>query len=447
VHRFSDSCVIPIALKTPLLTFHHLCNNPSYLSLCIVGPSQAEAQAWAGFVESRLRKLVSDLLGRSLPLKKIQLWPKKLEVCIAEKGALLTQTQRQNCITYFVGFQVDKLRMRGSELNLELPMQNFREWELARFQPLIPGMDILAKTFRVKELPKICFEGMYESGKLEAMKKRRESRENDPLRQEKRRLTRLKELKARMEEMQRKKQEEQDRKRKRDEVEVEDEEMAKVVKEEEAITMDETTSGEGVVENEEETNLLESILDTIQGTEEGKTREEAEADRQKLLAGELLDEGEDANENDEDEVDYTGDARQMEWKKPSTDGQHKDKRSLPVAPEDEEMLRKLGYAVVSDDESKILGTNLLPPWRARSSTESSTEPPVLPPRVTIRFREKFDIVELDANGHVIDKGDEDFSPSKNFMGRKAGFEFKLGDRGLGYYRTGKQVKVPSNTSY
>jgi poly(A) polymerase len=31
---------------------------PHYLSLCIVGPSQSDAQAWAGFVESRLRKLV-----------------------------------------------------------------------------------------------------------------------------------------------------------------------------------------------------------------------------------------------------------------------------------------------------------------------------------------------------------------------------------------------------
>ena len=59
---------------------------PNYMSLCIVGPSQAEAQAWAGFVESRLRKLVSDLLARSLPLKKIQLWPKKINgtLCCAE---------------------------------------------------------------------------------------------------------------------------------------------------------------------------------------------------------------------------------------------------------------------------------------------------------------------------------------------------------------------------
>ena len=53
---------------------------PHYLSICIVGPSQEAVQSWAGFVESRLRRLVSDLLGK-LPVSKIQLWPKKFEAC------------------------------------------------------------------------------------------------------------------------------------------------------------------------------------------------------------------------------------------------------------------------------------------------------------------------------------------------------------------------------
>jgi len=65
----------------------------------------------------------------------------------------------------------------------------------------------------------------------------------------------------------------------------------------------------------------------------------------------------------------------------------------------------------------------------------------------IEFRTQFDIVDLDADGHVIDKGDEDFTRSRSWTGRKAGFEFKLGERGLGYYRTGKKVRVPSNTAY
>ena len=69
------------------------------------------------------------------------------------------------------------------------------------------------------------------------------------------------------------------------------------------------------------------------------------------------------------------------------------------------------------------------------------------PKASIQFRTKFDIVELDAAGHVIDTGDNDFAPSKTWAGRKTGFEFKLSERGLGYYRTGKKVIVPSNNAY
>jgi hypothetical protein len=36
-------------------------------------------------------------------------------------------------------------------------------------------------------------------------------------------------------------------------------------------------------------------------------------------------------------------------------------------------------------------------------------------------------------------------PSLKWIGRKGGFEFKLGERGLGYYRTGTKVVVPINT--
>jgi len=201
------------------------------------------------------------------------------------------------------------------------------------------------------------------------------------------------------------------------------------------------------VENEE-SNLLESALDTIQAEGEAKTREEAEADRQKLLAGELLVAGEEegGNESDEDEYGYTVDRVRHSIVQRPVDQVHRDKRSLPLPEEDAEMLKKLGYSIVSDDESKVIGANMIPPWQATSvdGHEPSTADP---PFVRIRFREKFDIVELDALGHVIDKGDEDFMPSKTWIGRKAGFEFKLGLRGLGYYRTGKPVVVPSNTAY
>ena len=168
---------------------------PYYMSMCIVGPTQADAQAWVAFVESRLRKLVSDMLGRSLPLSKIQLWPKKIEACIADRSSLLTLGQRRNSATYMIGFQVDKLRMRGSQLNIELQMNHFRDWDLTRFQPLVTGMDVLVKTFTCKTLPAICFE-MYEGGKPGAMKRRRMLRNQDPIRQKRRAAKRLEELKA-----------------------------------------------------------------------------------------------------------------------------------------------------------------------------------------------------------------------------------------------------------
>lgn len=380
-------------------------------------------------------------------MKKIQLWPKKIEACIADKSALLTQAQRQNCLTYFIGFHVDKHRMRGDQLNVEIPLQNFRDWDLSRFQRLLPGMDILVKHFRVKELPKICFEGMYDGGKAVAMHKRRQLRDADPARQDKKKLARLEELKAKMAEIHRKKEEQQDKKRRRIEVDAEEEEVKKAVKQEEA-SGDTIEWEETEVENEE-TDLLASALDTIQNAGDKKTREEAEAEKEKLLAGELLVEEEadaEGYESDENAVGYAKDeARQVILQKKNKDDEkYKDKRSLPVPDEVAETLRKLGYNIVSDDEAVMLGANMIPPWRHKSTLDRDNK---FPSRMKIRFREKFDMVELDALGHVIDQGDDDFTPSKTWVGRKAGFEFKVGERGLGYYRTGKKVVVPSNTAY
>lgn len=389
---------------------------PFYLSLCIVGPTQADAQAWVGFVESRLRKLVSDLLGRSLPLSKIQLWPKKVEACIADRSSLLTLGQRKNSVTYMVGFQVDVMRMRGSQLNVELQMSNFREWELSRFQPLVPGMDVLAKTFAVKSLPKICFE-IYEGGKDAAMKRRRTLRDADPKRQERRRLKRLNDLKNKMAEMQKRKElktEEsnaEDRKRKR----LEDESAEEESQEKKVIKLEESKdSSETKTEEPDEADLLENALNTLQDTESGerKTREEVEADRQKLFSGEL--EGDDDYvPSDDDDMGYTGDgARQSFFVRPKSQNVQKfrDIRTLPLSEDEAEILRKAGYTVVSDadEETKVIGGNMPTPFR---QTQDAEEAPTLK-RLKIKFRTKFDIVELDANGHVIDKGDDDFAPSR-----------------------------------
>ena len=397
---------------------------PNYLSLCIVGPSQQDAQSWAGFVESRLRKLVSDMLGRSLPMSKIQLWPKKFDACVADQTSLLTHAQRANSITYFIGFRVDTMRMRGNQLDVERQLANFRNYELKRFRPLIPGMDILPRTFTVKELPTICFEGIYDGGKVAAMKRRRMLIEADPKRQEAKNKKKLAKLKKKMEAMQRKKEEAAaaSAKSNEDETAVADadmEEEKETAPAEDKVEAqpdkrkrkrndddgdvaqeDEETSSPVKGEEEEEAALLESALDKIEGEGvERKTREEAEIDRQKLLAGELL-------HDDEEEADQG-----------NAEGEKQQDRKLTREECEAEILRRSGLVIVSDDEATVLGGNVILPWRNRqaltrvkkeegkasdgskASIQSSGRV-----RAVIKFKTKFDVVELDASGRVIDKG-------------------------------------------
>ncbi len=426
---------------------------PFYMSICIVGNTESEAQSWTGYVESRLRKLVSDMLGKSLPLSKIQLWPKKFEACVADRTALLTSNQRRNSTSYFVGFQVDRLRMRGNQLNIEQQMQNFREWELNRFQPLLNGMDMLVKTFKVKELPLICFEGIYEGGKLEGMQKRRRIRDADPKRQEAKRLAKLNALKQKMAEIQKKKEKAQlaERKRKREDGDDGDEDEndeSKQTKSEtnnnETKNEDQTTAMKQPSTNDAETNdefdaeeefLLENALDNIQteAGESGKTREEAELDRKKLLAGELLIEGAGGAEEEDDGGDYYGTDDGKQWTAKNT-------KIKTLAEEEADILRNSGYIIISDDDADVIGGNMILPWRIAKEEDKK-------PKAEIKFKTEFDIIELDVNGYVVDKGDEDFTPSSKWIGRRPGFEFKLGERGIGYYKTGKKVRVPSNVAY
>lgn len=415
---------------------------PYYLSICIVGPNEADAQSWTGFVESRLRKLVSDMLGKSLPLSKIQLWPKKVEACVADRTALLTHDQRKNSVTYFVGFKIDRLRMRGNQLDIERQMQNFQQWELSRFQPYVNGMDVLVKNFKVKELPLICFEDIYEGGKLDAMKKRRRLLDADPIRQKAKKHARLEELRAKMDEMKRKKEEmalrASEKKRKREEI----------VRDGEEVGVDESLSLDDAYAAKEEEALLENALDAIQNeTGEGKTREEAERDRQKLLAGELLIEG--GGDEEEEDIEYGRNAA------------HRNNVTEPnavvsIAEREAEVLRRSGCNIVSDDEFAVVGGNIILPWRnsnytaykkSKSIKEEDETMTQENQNVSIVFKTKFDVVELDADGFVVDKGDDDFSPSASWQGRRPGFEFKLGERGLGYYRTGKKISVPSHVAY
>eukprot|EP00814_Leptocylindrus_danicus_P009987 CAMPEP_0116013052 /NCGR_PEP_ID=MMETSP0321-20121206/5495_1 /TAXON_ID=163516 /ORGANISM="Leptocylindrus danicus var. danicus, Strain B650" /LENGTH=722 /DNA_ID=CAMNT_0003482525 /DNA_START=32 /DNA_END=2201 /DNA_ORIENTATION=- len=311
---------------------------PHYLSICIVGPSQEAVQSWAGFVESRLRRLVSDLLGK-LPVSKIQLWPKKFEACCAERESTLTLAQRKNCLTYFIGFRIDKLRIRGKELNIEQQIHTFKETDLKRFQPLLPGQDIVVGCYKVKELPRIVFEGTYENGKEEAMKVRRKRMDEDPKRIERKRM---RELKAREAEMERRKASLQEKldllKAKKKESKSGEQVQSSG---EPDIGNEEDNKNDDVVEDDDDVAILEDALDTIQdGTGQTKSREEAEKDRMMLMAGlsEEIISSEDANEQEKGKV-VTREERESQ------------------------ILESAGIKIVSDDEIVTLGSNMIPRWR------------------------------------------------------------------------------------
>ena len=276
---------------------------PYYVSLCIVAPTEAQEQRWVGFVESRLRKLVSDMLGKSLPLRKIQLWPQKFDACIADRTALLTKDQRRNSVTYFIGFLLDKLRMRGNLLNVEQQFQNFSSWELSRFTGMEPGMDIMCQRFTVKTLPQICFPN---GTKVQAMKRRKQIRKNDPKRIQARKLAKLQSLKNKMETL----------KRKRNIATNTSTDPGTNTTTSSATTIetditpsidDKSTVESNNQSNDNEASLLEQALDQM--VNNTKTREEAERDKELLLKGEADSTGKEEQEqevidDDEDENVY-----------------------------------------------------------------------------------------------------------------------------------------------
>jgi hypothetical protein len=293
---------------------------------------------------------------------------------------------------------------------------------------------------------------MYEGGKVAAMKRRRLLIEADPKYQQAKTKKNLDKLKKKMASMQKKK-EAQIAAQQKEDANDEDgndepiDDSAEPRKkrkredgDEDYKTEDSPPDNIGDEEEEAEEAALESALDLIQddaGVAQHKTREEAEIDRQKLLAGELLGDGE----------DVVGDAATDTKKE-----EEEPERKLSRKEREDAILRKAGLVIVSDDEATVIGGNRVLPWRqGYNATVGGVKKEngkgassSMKPRVTIKFKTQFDVVELDAAGRVIDKGDKDFMPSNKWTGRKGGFEFKLGERGLGYYRTGAAVVVPSN---
>lgn len=328
-------------------------------------------------------------------------------------------------------------------MNMEQQLQNFREWELKRFQPHLNGMDVLVKHFPVKMLPKMCFVDIYEGGKLEAMKKRRRIRDADPKRQNAKRMARLAALEAEMAEKkdlmaaaaERKKRKREDS---LDESGDQDEIPIKVEAADSSSTTSALTAKIDVQDLMEEEVVLENVLDQVQEntTESGSHNKDDAA-----IQMHGIEEGDDYNASDDEDGTGYGPHDSRIFSKSGDNS-----LVMGIAEKEAEILRKSGYTIISDDEKVSIGGNRVLPWRRERVAEGDNKNEMVK-KIPITFRTEFDVVELDSHGYVVDKGDDDFKPSLTWTGRLPGFEFKLGERGLGYYRTGKKVVVPSNIEY
>jgi len=605
-------------------------NYSHYLSLNLCARTEEDVQSWMGFVESRLRKLVSDYMmmtghhhkassssSSSLPISKLQLWPKKIPICLVDRDALLDSSQRKHSYVYFIGMQMDPSRVlrrlrdhahggagsaagntaggagnagttSGSNLpsppyvlDLDPAMRQFRNIELSKFQPLLEGMDVFPRVFPVKELPRIVFEDMYEAGvveeelksqlqqsqqsqsqtvtrvvhpKIVAMKKRRRLADADPKRLEMKRLAKLAGLKRKLEEMQKRKKEKggnvgndnenknenengdgiiatDQNENKMDSKELNhDHDHDNMVKKEDekditttattttttttstpsTTTQEDTSTNDNQIEEEEEA-LLESALDSIQKNNDKVAQQSQQQQQQDDDDDNNKDKDKDKDMyySSEDEFYGPNGARKITSSTKEGNENNDDDKNNNImnqtpkktrAQLDAELLKSSGYNVVSSDEGggtngisnndsyKVIGGNMIHPWRrpervwmveeveeeeeedsenddkekndhdgarkpkkegntSKKHTTTTTTTLTNPTKMEVKFCTNFDVVELDSQGYIVDKGDDDFQPSITWIGRKPGFEFKLGERGVGYYRTGKKVVVPSNIAY
>ena len=423
---------------------------PHYLAVVVVGPNAKDFENWKNFVESRLRFLVSENLGASLPLSKIQLWPYSLDgqkhgKCYADESSMLTEKQRLNSATWFIGFQIGMFRMRRDEV--EKQIQYFKTSKLSNYSAFVPGLDLVTKYFSVKELPPSVFEvafdedygPIYKGGKDEAMAKRKAKRDAakaaaapppPPLAAEDTASQPADAAKAAAEEKTEEEEEEvEDGGKAADEggegrpvgLDVMDEENG-------MLPLAVTSSGA-----EDEATLLERALDGMnQG--EMKTREEAERERQMLLEGDFL--GEDDADNDEVNAEILARAG---FKVDEGEREVELKIEVPVwrLPPHKRTAVAMSAAVGGGWGGG--------PALARVKLEEENATSEERPKVVFVFKTPFtSVVELDADGAVVDTGDDNYKPCKSFAGRMGGFEFKMGERGLGYYKTGVKVVLPAN---
>lgn len=164
-----------------------------YLAVDVYAESEDEEQAWCGFCESRIRKLVESLAY--IPqLCRIRTFTKKYPLSFVETQASSSQSSNGDNaaqdaavaakptkygVCFFVGFDIDRRQLRGREVSIDNSVDYFKHNDLYRWNKRTPTMDVKITPVVWKNLPECVFEDMggrqvARNTRREFMKKRKE---------------------------------------------------------------------------------------------------------------------------------------------------------------------------------------------------------------------------------------------------------------------------------
>ncbi|GAB9468901.1 polymerase [Globisporangium polare] len=141
-----------------------------YLAVDVYTESEDEEQAWCGFCESRIRKLVESLAY--IPqLCRIRTFTKKYPLSFVETQAASTQSSNGDNaahdaaakptkygVCFFVGFDIDRRQLRGREVSIDNSVDYFKHNDLYRWNKRTPTMDVKITPVVWKNLPECVFE-------------------------------------------------------------------------------------------------------------------------------------------------------------------------------------------------------------------------------------------------------------------------------------------------
>lgn len=140
-----------------------------YLAVEVFTTDESEEQAWCGFCESRIRKLI-DSLAYIPALCRLRTFPKKFPLSLANEGEGSGPAKHGVC--FFVGFDIDRRQLRSREVSIDSSVEYFKHNDLYRWNKRTPTMDVKITPTVWKQLPDSVFEDL--GGRLIARNLRRE---------------------------------------------------------------------------------------------------------------------------------------------------------------------------------------------------------------------------------------------------------------------------------